>query len=156
MSLFINCNNSILNLDCKKTWLMAITTSLQLTCCWHYWWINVCVHEMHVCVLHAYSLKHYLLMFVVGFWWCNLWDRQPRRGVLHGQHTDHVASTWQLDPMDFRHQCESLLSHVIACDVWLSLPIISSIGCHLTLVLSFIVRMMVGTRSRELLPWNNP
>jgi len=30
------------------------------------------------------SLKHYLLMFVVGFWWCNLWDRQLHRGVLQG------------------------------------------------------------------------
>ena len=52
-------------------------------------------------------------MFVVGFWWGNLWARQPGRGVLQGQHSDHAAPAWQLDPMDFRHQREFLLSHRI-------------------------------------------
>ena len=97
-------------------------------------------------------------MFVVGFWWGNLWAGQPGRGVLQGQHSDHAAPAWQLDPMDFRHQREFLLSHRIVkhCDLWLSLPIITSHGSHVTLVLSFLIRRMAATRSRKLLPRKNP
>jgi len=72
---------------------MAITASLQLTCqpsIGNYWFvfncryldmnyfsslnkfsstlsrvITVCVHAMPICVLHVYSLKHYLLLLGV-------------------------------------------------------------------------------------------
>jgi hypothetical protein len=43
------------------------------------------------------------LMFV-GFWWGYLWARQPGWGVIQGQHSNHAAPAWQLDPMDIWHQ----------------------------------------------------
>jgi hypothetical protein len=74
-------------------------------------------------------------MFVAGLWWGNLGARQPGRGVLQGQHSDHAALAWQLDPMDFRHQREllSTQSIIVKHVTWPSL-LIACHGSHVTLL----------------------